>query len=47
MQGYQSIDFENEIKILKEITNHKMLERIDSLNPFIDSYGILRDGGRL
>ena len=47
MQAYQSIDFENEIKILKEITNHKMLERIGSLNPFIDSYGILRDGGRL
>ena len=44
---YQNIYFENEIKILKEIPNHKMLERIGSLNPFIDSYGILRVGGRL
>ena len=47
IQVYQKIYFENEIKILKGITNHKMLERIGSLNPFIDSYGILRVGGRL
>ena len=47
IEVYQNIYFENEIKILKGITNHKMLERIGSLNPFIDSYGILRVGGRL
>ena len=44
---YQNIYFENEIKILKGITNHKMLEKIGSLNPFINSYQILRVGRRL
>ena len=39
---YQNIYFENEIKILKGITNHKMLEKIGRLNLFIDSHGILR-----
>ena len=47
IQVYQNIYFENEIKILKGITNHKMLERICSLNQFIESYGILKAGGRL
>ena len=35
---YQNIYFENDIKILKGITSHKMVERIGNLNPFIDSY---------
>ena len=47
IQAYQNIYFENQIKILKGITNHKILERTSSLNPSIDSYGILRVGGRL
>ena len=47
IQVYQNIYFENEIKILKGVTDHKMLERIGSLNPFIDSCRILRVGGRL
>ena len=47
IQVYQNIYFENETKILKGITNHEMLERIGSLNPFIDSYGFLRVRGRL
>ena len=47
IQAYQNIYFENEIKMLKGITNHKMLERTRSLNPSIDSYGILRAVGRL
>ena len=47
IQAYQNIYFENEIKVLKGITNHKMLERTRSLNPSIDSYGILRAGVRL
>ena len=42
IQVYQNIYFENEIKILKGITNHKMLEKIGRLNLFIDSHGILR-----
>ena len=46
-RAYQKIYFENEIRILKGITIHKMLERIGSFNPFIDSYGVLRVGGRL
>ena len=47
IQVCQNIYFENEIKILKGITNHKMLEKIGSLNPFINSYRILRVGRRL
>ena len=43
----QRVYFENEIKILKGITNHIMLERIACLNWFIDSYEILRVGERL
>ena len=35
---YQNIYFENDIKTLKGITSHKMVERIGNLNPFIDSY---------
>ena len=38
IQVYQNIYFENETKILKGIT---------SLNPFIDSNGFVRVGGRL
>ena len=44
---YQNIYFENDIKILKGITSHKMVERIGNLNLFIDSYGILEAGERL
>ena len=47
IQACQNIYFENEIKILKGITNHKIVERTSSLNPSTDSYGILRVGGRL
>ena len=47
IQAYHNIYFESEIKILKRITNHKMLKTVDSLNPFTDSCGILRVGGRL
>ena len=47
IQVYQNIYFENEIKILKGIINHKMLERICSLNQFIESYGLLKAGIRL
>ena len=47
IQAYQNIYFENEIKILKGITIHKILERTSSLNPSIDSYVTLRVVGRL
>ena len=40
IQAYHNIYFESEIKILKRITNHKMLKTVDSC-------GILRVGGRL
>ena len=40
IQVYQNTYFENEINILKGITKHKMLKRIGTLDPFIDSYGI-------
>ena len=41
IQASQNTYFENEIEILKGITNHKIVERTSSLNPSIDSYGIL------
>ena len=47
IQVYQNTYFENEINILKGITKHKMLKRIGTLDPFIDSYGILGVLGRL